>query len=103
LLGKNDAVIAHEDMKPIDDTSSVLFFYPGHMKWDYAYSIGQQQPDVVAQLWPNSDTGSAVELQILPKDAQPYLDRAYTRITLQGLAFYVRTGSVNIKWDRVAR
>ena len=22
-------------------------FYPGHLKWDYAYSIGQLRPDVV--------------------------------------------------------
>ena len=30
-------------------------FEPGHDKWDYAYSIGELRPDVVAQLWHASD------------------------------------------------
>lgn len=40
LLGKSDRVIAHE--------LPAAPFMPGHSKWDYAYSIGQLQPDVVA-------------------------------------------------------
>ena len=30
-------------------------FEPGHDKWDYAYSIGDLRPDVVAQLWHAND------------------------------------------------
>ena len=40
LLGLNDPVVAlgegHGE------------FYPGHNKWDYDYSVGQLQPDVIA-------------------------------------------------------
>ena len=44
LLGKSDTVIARERPHP-------GALRPGHMKWDYAHSIGRLHPDVVAQLW----------------------------------------------------
>jgi hypothetical protein len=43
LLGKNDPVIAHGRARQL--------FSPGHDKWDYEYSIGQLQPDLVIELW----------------------------------------------------
>ena len=43
LLGKNDPVIAKG--KPAGP------FYPGHSKWNYAYSIGKLKPDLVTSLW----------------------------------------------------
>lgn len=43
LLGLNDPVIAREPRR----TS----FYPGHDKWDYDYSIGTLQPDLIADNW----------------------------------------------------
>lgn len=43
LLGKSDAVIAHE--KP------QTTFKPGHDKFDYAYSIGVLKPDVIYELF----------------------------------------------------
>jgi hypothetical protein len=43
LLGKNDAVIAKGPR--------VWGSQPGHNKWDYAYSILELQPDVVADQW----------------------------------------------------
>jgi hypothetical protein len=43
LLGKNDAVIAKGPR--------VWGSQPGHNKWDYAYSILELQPDVVADEW----------------------------------------------------
>jgi hypothetical protein len=42
MLGKNDRVVAH--------LASRTPFYPGHSKWDYAYSIGALRPDVVVGL-----------------------------------------------------
>jgi hypothetical protein len=36
-------VVAHGRPKPI-------VFKPGHVKWDYAYSIGRRRPAVVADL-----------------------------------------------------
>ncbi len=43
LLGKNDPVIAHGRARYV--------FWPGHDKWDYAYSIGRLRPDLVVELW----------------------------------------------------
>jgi len=43
LLGKSDPVIAKG--RPAAP------FYPGHSKWNYAYSIGQLKPDLVITLW----------------------------------------------------
>ena len=43
LLGKSDPVIAHTRPHQQD-------LFPGHMKWDYSYSIGQLRPDLVLNL-----------------------------------------------------
>ena len=43
LLGKSDPVIAKG--KPAAP------FFPGHSKWNYAYSIGQLKPDLITSLW----------------------------------------------------
>jgi hypothetical protein len=43
LLGKSDPVVAKG--RPAAP------FYPGHSKWNYAYSIGQLKPDLVTSLW----------------------------------------------------
>jgi hypothetical protein len=43
LLGLNDPVVAKG---PVTGP-----FYPGHDKWNYAYSIGQLQPDLIADNW----------------------------------------------------
>jgi hypothetical protein len=51
LLGKNDWVVARRPMHVPSDEPPWLSFYPGHLKWDYRYSIGRLQPDIVAQLW----------------------------------------------------
>jgi arabinofuranosyltransferase len=49
LLGKNDARVAHG---PSAAAAGGDFrdFRPGHMKYNFAYSIGKQKPDVVVQL-----------------------------------------------------
>jgi hypothetical protein len=49
LLGKSDRIVATSGRQPSAG------FEPGHDKWDYAYSIGQLRPDVVADLWHASD------------------------------------------------
>ena len=65
-------------------------FRPGHMKWDYDYSIGELKPDVIVQLW--GDT----------RPAEPYLEQDYViGGSGDGLIFYLRKNSPNILWDRV--
>jgi hypothetical protein len=104
LRGKSDRVVAHEPMKQVLDYPPLLQFWPGHMKWDYAYSLGQLAPDVIAQLWSSTDDLDVdrTSLNAVPPDAQPYIDAAYTRAVLDGLPFYLRRGSANIRWDMVA-
>src|SRR5262249_50536845 len=93
LLGKSDRVIAHEDMHrpaPGSGGSGLTYFYPGHLKYDYAYSIGTLRPDIVAQLWKD------------PETAQPYL-ADYRRLVRDGQTLYLRNDSSSIRWNQVDR
>lgn len=90
LLGKNDAVIAHLKARQTGGWRNLSNFRPGHMKWDYDYSIGELKPDVVVQLWGNTE------------EAQGYLDKYYVVGGAQGdIPFNLRRGSDKILWERV--
>jgi len=90
LLGKSDAHIARGEVRGAGGLLDLENYRPGHMKWDYAYSIGRLKPDVVVQLW-NS-----------PEEAQLYLDQYYVIGGAGGeLAFSLRRDSPNILWDKV--
>ncbi len=89
LLGKMDPVIAHT---PARINSSLFFpgnYRPGHNKWDYAYSIGELQPDVVAQLWDDTN-----------EEAAPYLVD-YDKVVIDDIPYYIRKDSPYIRWDVV--
>ena len=75
LLGKNDRHIAR--LLARLPAGAKPFFVPGHIKWDYAYSIGTLRPDVVAQLWWS------------PREADPYLEHDYeiVRAVVDGRSF----------------
>ena len=88
LLGKNDRVIAHQAMHFSDGPGRFSAFYPGHMKWDYAYSIGQLKPDVILQLWGE------------PEDAAPYLE-PYVTARVGIYTWWLRKDSPHIRWDRI--
>jgi hypothetical protein len=62
LLGKMDRRIAHAPAREPDPKMPWwASFRPGHMKWDYEYSIVQLKPDVVqAPLWRAADTPARV-------------------------------------------
>jgi hypothetical protein len=89
MLGKNDTTIAHAPMRTRWDAERFIYFYPGHLKWNYAYSIGALQPDVIVELW------------MIPTEALPYLRDTYKEVTIQSHHLYLRTDSPNIKWDLV--
>ena len=89
ILGKNDKRIARLSMRGAPGVKQLVAFYPGHLKWDYAYSIGQRRPDLVVQLWQS------------PEEAAPYLTREYMAIKVGGFTFNLLRGSPNILWDRV--
>jgi arabinofuranosyltransferase len=50
VLGKTDAVIAHENWKRMRSGADWQSFLPGHFKWDYAYAIGEKKPDLILNL-----------------------------------------------------
>jgi hypothetical protein len=96
LLGKNDSKIAREPVGTPQDYTWIDF-RPGHMKWDYAYSIGELKPDVVVEILRGTST-----------QAEPWLS-GYVRIQVPELesslpdgTLFLKPGSSNIYWDRVA-
>ena len=85
MLGKCDPYIAHQSMRPIPGRHAVLGFYPGHMKWDYAHSIGSLRPDLVLQLWQTRE------------QAEPTLQALYRPTLLAGQTVYVRRDSTSVR------
>jgi len=87
LLGKNDTFIA--------TSAPHGAFFPGHNKWDYNYSIGELQPDVIFQTF---DRG-------LEKDLHERIsDWGYKKMcpitgTFGPRGYYYRTNSKQIKWN----
>lgn len=86
LLGKNDAYIAR---LPAHRPRSLDEVRPGHMKWNYDYSIGQLKPDMILQLWGDKDTAYA------------YIEQYYTVIEIDGMKFSARSDSPYILWEKV--
>ena len=87
LLGKNDTYIANS--APHGE------FFPGHNKWDYDYSIGKLQPDVIFQTF---DRGLEKNLH------QRIVDWGYKKLcpiagTFGSRGYYYRINSKQIKWD----
>ena len=89
LLGKNDRVIAHLPMRLSQKESRSTDFYPGHLKWDYAYSLDELRPDLVVQLWQ------------APWEAQPFLDALYVKVNVEGFDLYLLKGSDKVLWEKV--
>lgn len=86
LLGKNDTFIATS--APHGD------FFPGHNKWDYNYSIGKLQPDVIFQTF---DRGLEVDLH------KRIINWGYKKMcpitgTFGSSGYYYRINSTQIKW-----
>jgi hypothetical protein len=87
LLGKNDTFIATS--APHGD------FFPGHNKWDYNYSIGKLQPDVIFQTF---DRGLEIDLH------ERIINWGYKKMcpitgTFGSSGYYYRTNSTQIKWS----
>ncbi len=87
VLGKIDSYIAH---LPIHIPSGGLAnIRPGHLKWDYEYSIGKLKPDMILGLWGDKD------------EAEMILNEYYTRISVNGMEYLVLKDSPEILWDQV--
>jgi len=90
FLGKNDPKIAHQRSHVRPEYPWWLEFWPGHNKWDYAYSIGGQAPDAVMQVW----SPDAATLALLASRYEP--------VRLDGFTWYLRRDSMNIKRDALS-
>jgi arabinofuranosyltransferase len=97
LLGKNDRQIArapmrgHSGLPGAAQAPAYLRFYPGHLKWDYDYSIGRLKPDVVFDLWTSLE------------EADPYLRRDYVAKKIGGRTVYYNRNSRLVDWVRLER
>jgi hypothetical protein len=91
LLGKNDRHIARGGaVLPAAGTLGFREFRPGHMKYDFGYSIGQLQPDVI------------VHLRRRRGLAKPFLDAGgYRDVLLAGRCVHARRHSVRVLWERL--
>jgi len=96
LLGKSDRVVARGPMHLPPDLA-LIDYRPGHMKWDYAYSIGELQPDVVVEIWQGMNPEAAAALAGYLEIRVPELER-----WLPDGRMYLRTGSSHLRWEVVA-
>lgn len=87
LLGKMDPVIARLPARIDASLFRPGNYRPGHNKWDYAYSIGELQPDVVAQIWDGTS-----------EEAAPYLVN-YEKYYIDEIPYYLRIDSPYVRWD----
>jgi len=87
LLGKNDTFIATS--APHGD------FFPGHNKWDYDYSIGKLQPDVIFQTYDRD-----IEKNLHQRIANwGYKKMCPITGTFGPRGYYYRTNSTQVKWN----
>lgn len=93
LLGKCDAKIAHEPARihagDPEYKSEFTGFHPGHMKRDYAYSIGELKPDLL------------VEPPMYPSEIEPYLQKFYQKVQFGSHQIYCLRGSSHILWNKL--
>ncbi|MCX6639383.1 MAG: glycosyltransferase family 39 protein [bacterium] len=90
MLGKNDRVIARQKAHLSDGNDRYTAFYPGHMKWDYDYSIGQLKPDVITQFY-----------GVTAEEAEEYMGDEYRKVDLDGFVWELRKGSPEIFLTKV--
>jgi len=93
LLGKSDKHVARVQPRTAAGATAFGFreFRPGHMKFDFPYSIGRGRPDVI------------LHLQRRAEAAQPFLHDFYRRVFLGGKCVYARRESPNVFWERLPR
>jgi hypothetical protein len=103
ILGKSDRIIAREPWHLSDGPDPWLAAWPGHMKYNYAYSIGRLRPDIIVQFWPYTYFDTLPPWAVIPAEAEPYVSRDYVRAYLGSWIFYLRKDSSHIRWTEVSQ
>ena len=88
ILGKADPFIAHQNVRTPMGIPDIPNMRPGHMKWDYAYTIGALKPDVIVSLWENTSD-----------EAAPYMTEYDFRAIAPKVKVFLRKDSPNINWE----
>lgn len=88
FLGKTDKKIARDKMRTVEGSEKYRFFLPGHLKYNYSYSIGELKPDVVLQFWGDLE------------EVNPYIADKYTKLIVADKFYYLRGESENILWNK---
>ena len=91
ILGKTDSVIARGPVSASMGIPDVPFMRPGHMKWNYAYTIGELKPDVIVSLWEGTN-----------EEVAPYLNDYVIAEIGDRIDVFLRKDSPNVLWDKVA-
>lgn len=89
LLGKTDQYIAHGKAAQYHPRRPYGEFLPGHMKWDYAHSLGQLKPDMIIQFWGPANA------------AAKWWQTDYHVAHVGQFVFCFRKEATTIYWDRV--
>lgn len=90
ILGKADPYIAHQNVRTPMGIPDIPTMRPGHMKWDYAYTFGELQPDVIVSIW----EGTSAE-------AAPYLENYIYATIGEKIKVYLKKDSKNIHWELI--
>lgn len=88
LLGKNDRHVAEEEPRLATGLRDFRQFRPGHVKYDFAYSIAGLKPDVVLHLRRREDL------------ARPFL-KDYDGTRLGNARIFLRRGSAHVLVERL--
>ena len=89
MLGKTDKKIARMNMRTAGEKDNPLtFFLPGHLKYDYSRSIGEQKPDAVLQFWGDLN------------EANEFMAGKYIKLMSGDKFVFLKTGSEHVLWDK---
>lgn len=87
ILGKADPYIAHQNVRTPMGIPDIPNMRPGHMKWDYAHTIGKLKPDVIVSLWEGTS-----------EEAAPYIGDYDLATIAPKIKVYLKRDSANINW-----
>ena len=91
MLGKCDRHIAHGNVHLMMNWGMAGGFIPGHLKYDFAYTVLQVQPDLLMR-----------DVSRGPKEKGAFLQR-YKSYLLGRHEVFAKLGSPNIRWDLLRR
>jgi len=88
VLGKTDAHVGRLPMHRFHGLRSLIWFTPGHLKWDFAWSIGTLRPDIVVGVGAN-------------EEARRHLEGSHVEASVHGGSLFVLRDSDGVVWSRL--